>query len=138
MRPVKSTGNSRAQCAPGCFFVWVEVEITRQQKPSPQGEAEISRGQSLSRDPLRLAFCANLAADAANLTADTRDVSNPKFHPDFAQHRAGRNAAKNRDTPAKRRNNGVEKQDFQAGANPVRQIHLLPGNSMAENLSISI
>ena len=83
-------------------------------------------------------FCANLAADAANLTADTRDVSNPKFHPDFAQHRAGRNAAKNRDTPAKRTNNGVGKQDFQAGAKPVRQIHLLPGNSMAENLSISI
>ena len=82
-------------------------------------------------------FCANLAADAANLTADTRDVSTPKFHPDFAQHRAGRNAAKNRDIPAKRTNNGVGKQDFQAGAKPVRQIHLLPGNSMAENLSIS-
>ena len=88
--------------------------------------------------PFRAAFLRKSGRGCCKLHGKHEGCLYPKIPLPSAQRRIGRNAAKNRDTPAKRTNNGVGKQDFQAGANPVRQIHLLPGNSMAENLSISI
>ena len=48
MRPVKSTGNSRAQCAPGCFFVWVEVERTSRKSLPLEGKPKFRGGRAFS------------------------------------------------------------------------------------------
>lgn len=53
MRPVKSTGNSRAQCAPGCFFVWVEVERTSRKSLSFEGKVpNASEADEVERESL--------------------------------------------------------------------------------------